>query len=198
MLRGVLPKGTVWKQGNRKETWPQRSLVNTSLARSSQLTSSVVKFSWEHVPLIRCVKKGNSPLWYSSPKLITSVAKWCPMLCDPMNCSTPGFPVLHYHPEFAQIHVHWVGDAIQPSHPLSPQFPSCPQSFPASGSFPMRQLVTSGGQSSFSFSISPSMNTKGWVPLDWLIWSLCCPRDLPTVLCSTMFQKHQFFGTQLS
>ena len=49
-----------------------------------------------------------------------SVAKLCPTLCDPMDCSMPGFPVLYYLPEFAQTHVHWVGDAIQPSHPLSP------------------------------------------------------------------------------
>ena len=49
-----------------------------------------------------------------------SVAKLCPTLWDPMNCSTPGFPVLHYLPEFAQTHVHWVSDAIQSSHPLSP------------------------------------------------------------------------------
>ena len=47
-----------------------------------------------------------------------SVGKSCPTLCNPMDCSTPGFPVLHYIPEFIQIHVHWVGDAIQPSHPL--------------------------------------------------------------------------------
>ena len=47
-----------------------------------------------------------------------SVPKSCPTLCDPMDCSTPGFPVLHYLLEFAQTHVHWVSDAIQPSHPL--------------------------------------------------------------------------------
>ena len=46
-----------------------------------------------------------------------SVTKLCPTLCDPMNCSMPGFPVLHYLPEFAQTRVHWVSDAIQPSHP---------------------------------------------------------------------------------
>ena len=46
------------------------------------------------------------------------VAKLCPTLCNSMNCSTPGFPVLHYLQEFAQTHVHWVNDAIQPSHPL--------------------------------------------------------------------------------
>ena len=47
-----------------------------------------------------------------------SVAQLCLTLCDPMDCSTPGFPVLHYLLEFAQTRVHWVGDAIQPSHPL--------------------------------------------------------------------------------
>ena len=49
-----------------------------------------------------------------------SADKSSPTLCNPMNCSTPGFPVLHYLPEFAQTHVHWVSDGIQPSHPLSP------------------------------------------------------------------------------
>ena len=52
-----------------------------------------------------------------------SVTKSCLTLCSPMNCSTPGFPVLHYLPEFAQIHVHWAGNAIQLSHPLSPPSP---------------------------------------------------------------------------
>ena len=53
---------------------------------------------------------------------------------DPMGCSTPGFPLLHHLPEFAQTHVHWVDDAIQPSHPLLPSF-SCPQYFPVSWLF---------------------------------------------------------------
>ena len=56
----------------------------------------------------------------------------CPTLCDPVDCSMPGFPVLHHLQELAQTHVHQVGDAIQPSHPVI-SF-SCPQSFPASGS----------------------------------------------------------------
>ena len=46
------------------------------------------------------------------------VAQWCPALCSPMDCSTPGFPVNHQFPELAQTHVHQVGGAIQPSHPL--------------------------------------------------------------------------------
>ena len=52
-----------------------------------------------------------------------SVTNSCPTLCNPVDCSTPGFPVLLCLPEFAQTHVHWVNDAIQPSHPLSPPSP---------------------------------------------------------------------------
>ena len=77
-----------------------------------------------------------------------SVAKLCPTLCNPMNCSTPGFLVLHYLPEFAQTHVHRVSDAIHPTISSSVvSFSSCPRSFPASGSFPMSQFFPSGGQS---------------------------------------------------
>ena len=61
-----------------------------------------------------------------------------------MDNSMPGFSVLYYLPELAQTHVHWAGDSIQPSHPL---LPASPQSFLASGSFPLSQLFASGGQS---------------------------------------------------
>ena len=53
----------------------------------------------------------------------SSVTQLCPTLCDPMNCSTPGLPVHHQLQESTQTHVHRIGDAIQPSHPLSPPFP---------------------------------------------------------------------------
>ena len=72
-----------------------------------------------------------------------SVNKSCPTLCDPMDCSTPGFPVPHYLLEFAQIHVHWVYPNISSS---AAPFSFCLQSFPASGAFPVSQLFTSGGQ----------------------------------------------------
>ena len=59
------------------------------------------------------------------PMVLSSVAQSCPTLCDPMDCSTPGLPVHHQLPEFTQTHVHWVSDAIQPSHPLlSPSPPA--------------------------------------------------------------------------
>ena len=53
----------------------------------------------------------------------SSVAQSCPTLCNPTDCSTQGFPVLHHFLEFAQTHVHWISDAIQPSHPLSSPSP---------------------------------------------------------------------------
>ena len=71
----------------------------------------------------------------------------CVQLClDPMDYSMPGFLLLLYVTEFAQTLIHWVSDAIQPSHPGS-LFSSRPQFFPISGSFPMSQLFASGSQS---------------------------------------------------
>ena len=79
----------------------------------------------------------------------------CPTLCDPMKYSTPGFPVHHQLLELAQTQV---SDAIQPAHPLSSPSPPAFKSFPASGSLPMNQCFTSGGQSievSASASVLP-------------------------------------------
>ena len=88
----------------------------------------------------------------------SSVTQSCPTLCDPVDCSTPGFPVHHQLLEFTQTHVHRVSDAIQPSHPLLSPFFSRLQSFLASGSFPMSRFFASGGQSigvSASTSVLP-------------------------------------------
>ena len=76
----------------------------------------------------------HSGLWLTMMSVqFSSVAQSCSTLCDPTDCSTPGLPVHHQLPESTQTYVHWVGDAIQPSHPLSTPS-SCPKSFPASGS----------------------------------------------------------------
>ena len=75
------------------------------------------------VPL--CDTTVETSIYFCYTHCCCSVAKLCPNLCDRMNCSMSGFPVLHYLLEFAQIHVHRVGDAIQPSHPLSsPSLPA--------------------------------------------------------------------------
>ena len=67
-----------------------------------------------------CVSSGGCSIQFSS------VSQSCPTLCNPMNCSTPGLPAHHQLPEFTQTHVHQVGDAIQPSHPLLSPFPPAP------------------------------------------------------------------------
>ena len=101
----------------------------------------------------------------------SSVAQSCLTLCDSMNRSTPGFPVLHHLPEFTQTHVHWVGDAMQPSYPLSS--PS-PRAFNLSQHQGLCQWVSSSHQVakvwSFSFSISPSNEYSGLISfrIDWL------------------------------
>ena len=102
---------------------------------------------------------------------VSSATQSCPTLCDPIKRSMTGLPIHHQLLEFTQTHVHWVGDAIQPSHPLVP-FSSCPQSLPESGSFKMSQLFASGGQStgvSASTSVPP-MNTQDWSPLGRTGW----------------------------
>ena len=119
-----------------------------------------------------------------------------------MDCSTPGFPVHHQFPELAQTHVHQVCDAIQPSHPL---FSSCPQSFPASGSFPGSQFFTSGGQSigvSASTSVLP-MNIQDRFPLGWTSWISLQSKGLSSLLQhhsskASILWRSAFFIVQLS
>ena len=103
----------------------------------------------------------------------SSVAQLRPTLCDPMDCSTPGFPVHHKLPEFTQTYIHWVGDAIQPSHPLSPPSPPAFSLSQHQGIFPMSQFFTSGGQTigvSASASVLPMNTHSGLISfrMDWL------------------------------
>ena len=100
-----------------------------------------------------------------------SVTHWCPTLCNPMDCSTPGFPLHHQLPELAQTHIHRISDAIQPSHPLSSL--SSPASiFPSIRVFSSESVlcITWPKYWSFSFSISPSHEYSGLISfrMDWL------------------------------
>ena len=113
---------------------------------------------------------------------------------------TPAFPVHHQLAELAQTHIHWVGDAIQPSHPVIP-FSSCPQSLPASGSFQMSQIFVSGAQIigvSASTSVLPMNTHQDWSPLEWTGWISLQSKGLSRVFCNTTVQKCQFFAARLS
>ena len=129
----------------------------------------------------------------------SSVAQSCPTSCDPMDCSTPGFlsitnsrSLLNSCPSSR-----WCHPAISSSVvPCS----SCLKSFPATGSFPMSQFFTSGGQSigvSTSASVLP-MNIQDWFPLGLTGWISLQSKGPSRVFSNTTVQKHQFFGAQLS
>ena len=120
----------------------------------------------------------------------SSVTQSCPTLCDPMNRSTPGFPVHHKLPEFTQTHVCWVGEAIQPSHPLSPASPP--------GSFVVSQRFASGGQSIGALASVLPMNIQGWFPLGLTDLNSLQSKGLSRVFSNTTVRKHQFFSAQPS
>ena len=136
---------------------------------------------------------------------VSSVAQSCLTLCDPMDCSTPGFPVHHQLPEHTQSHVHWVGDVIQPSHSLLSLLHT-PSIFPSTRVLSNESVLHIRWPKywSFSFSISPCNEYSGLISLmfDW--------HDLLTVqeTLKSLFQHHNlkalnlqhsaFFVVQLS
>ena len=138
--------------------WVGDAIQRSKDLMSSNITviSNTVLWTWD-LPKI----------WCSSVQF-SSVAQLCPTL----RPHESDLPVHHQFPEFTQTHVHRVGDAIQPSHPLSSPSPPAPKSLPASASFPMSQLFAWGGQStgvSTSVSVLP-VNTQDWSSLGWTGW----------------------------
>ena len=127
-----------------------------------------------------------------------SVAQLCPTLCDPMDCSMPGLPVHHQVPELTQTHVHWVGDAIQPSYPLSS--PSSPSIFPSFKVFSNESVLRIRWPKdwSFSFSISPSNEYSGLISftMDWL--DVLAVQGTLKSLLQYHSSKASIFGTQPS
>ena len=119
---------------------------------------------------------------HSNLRIVTqfsSVAQLFPTPCNPMDCSTPGFPVLHCLLKFVQTHVHWVGDAIQPSHPLSS--PS-PPAFSLSQHQGLFQWVSPSHQVAKGLEFQLQHQSFQWVFRtdffkDWLVGSPSSPRD---------------------
>ena len=117
-----------------------------------------------------------------------SVTKSCPTLWNPMDCSTPGFPVLHHLPAFSQTHVHWVCDAIQPSLPLSP--PSSPALNLSQHLSPFQWLIISGGQSIGASALASFLpvHIQGWFPLGLISLNSLLSRGLSYSANSPLIQ----------
>ena len=141
-----------------------------------------------------CLKNILSSVQFSS------VAQSCPVLCDPMDCSTPGLPIHHQLPVMGG----WVNTCplSQWCHPTISSsvvpFSSHLQSFPVSGSFQTNQFFASGGQSIGASASFLPMNIQDWFPLGWAGWISLLSKGLSRVFSYTTVQKHQFFSTQLS
>ena len=125
----------------------------------------------------------------------SSFAQSCPTLCDPTNHSTPGLPVHHQLLEFTQTHVLRVGDAIQPSHPLSSPSPPAPNPSHQQSLF---QWVNSSHEvakvsGASTLASLPPKNTQNWSPSEWTGWISLQSKALSRVLSNTTLQKHQFF-----
>ena len=127
----------------------------------------------------------------------SSVAQLCPTLCDPMDYSKPGFPVHHQLLVLAQTHVHQLGDAVQPSHPLLFTSPA----FSLSQHQGLFQWLSSSHQVTKGIGVSASVlpvNIQDWFPLGWTSFISLQSKGLSRVFSNTTVQKYQFFGTQLS
>ena len=136
--------------------------------------------------------------WPSMLVQFSSVTQLCLTLCDPMNRSTPGLPVHHQLPESTQTHVHWVSDAIQPSHPLSSLSPPALNLSQHQGLF---QWVSSSHQVAKVLELQlqhQSFQRKPWFPLGLIGLISLLSKRFSRVFSNTTVQKHQLFGAQLS
>ena len=118
-------------------------------------------------------------------------------LYNPKDCSTPGLPVPHHFPKFAQVHVHYIGDAIQPSHPL---MPSSPSAFNLSQHQGLFQWVVCLHQMTKILELQFQHQSIQWVfrvafLQIWQVWSSCCPRNSQESSPAPQFEGNKFFGT---
>ena len=165
---------------------------------------SKVGTGWRCEQSLHCLNLNSGSVQFSSIQF-SSVTQLCPTLCDPMNCCIPGLPVHHQLPESTQTHVHWVDDAIQPSHPLSsPSHPALNLSL-HQGLF---KWISSSHQVAkvleFQLHISPSNEYSGLISfrIDWL-GLLAVQGTLKSLLQhhsskALILQRSAFFIVQLS
>ena len=184
--------GKIFKRWEYQTTWPASWEMYAGQEATDRTGNGATDWFW----IGKGVCQGGvlSP-WFSSVQFNHSVMSDS---FDPMNCSMPSL-VHHQLPEFTQTHVHQVGDAIQPFHPLSfplllPPIPPSIRVFSNESTLHMRWPKY---WSWASTSVLP-MNTQDWFPLGWTGWISLQSKGLSRVLSNTIVQMHQFFSAQLS
>ena len=147
----------------REHVIPIQNVTHAVLHKSCETSSKCKEFMgtmWYTWLYILCLSRYHSSIQHYF-SLCCSVVKSCPTLSDPVDCSTPGFPVLHQLSELAQTHVHWVSDAIQPSHPLSSPSPAAFCLFQRQGLF---QWVGSSHQVAKVLELQLQPQSFQWIP----------------------------------
>ena len=134
--------------------YPKLRLMSSSVYRTALIKVPNDLTKCGH--LVKCICDSPGSVFEFGANHCCSVTKSCLTLFDPMDCSTPGFSALHHLPEFAQICIHWVSDAVQPSHSLLPLL-LLPSIFPSIGGFSNKSALCIKWPKywSWSFSISP-------------------------------------------
>ena len=169
-------------------------VVYTTIAIETATQGTWQAWIYMHQTIAFLIPPHYPMLLFSSVQLLSRVRLW-----DPLDGSTPDLPVHHQLLESTQTHVHWVGDAIQPPHPLSS--PSLP-AFNLSQHQGLFKWVSSLHQVAkvLEFQLQPvlPMNIQDWSPLGWTGWISLQSKGLSRVFSNTTVQKHHFLSAQLS
>ena len=171
-------------------SWHTQTCTQTHAIKTMDMTVTCLN-SFNHFSL-------SQPFWWLQFSSVQSLSR-VQLFATPWTIACQA-SLSFSNSESTQTHVHFVDDAIQPSHPLLSPSPPALNLSQHHGSFQMSQLSTSGGQSigvSASTSVPP-MNTQDWSPLGWTDWISLQSKGLSRVFSNTTVQKHQFFGAQLS
>ena len=175
------------------------STFESQLVNYCNLSSINLLKTKNHMVIWINVEKVSDKIQHPFMICCCSVTKLCSTVSDPVNCSSPGFPVLYYLPEFEQTHVCWVSDAIHPFHPLSSPSPPTLNLSQHQGLF---QWIGSSHQVAKVLELQLQHQSFQWVfRIDFLLrltGLILQSRGLSRVFSNTTVQKHQFFGAQPS
>ena len=155
---------------------------------------TLISCSWKGYKLFIFISGFNIRLFMYDSCFVVQLQS-CVQLFDPMSCSTPGSSVLHYLLEYAQTHVHWVGDTIQPSHPLWLPSP-LPSVFPSIGVFSNESALCIRWTEYWALASVLAMNIRGWFPFGSTGLISLQSKELSRVFSSTIIRNYQFFGIQ--